>query len=786
MVGPCRRFLALLVWGCSLGYVSEPVQAQDTAAEKPPVAGEQTEGRLAPGAYALPGEDPPKSFVPAHPRTVAESKRIESLRYYATARAQEDLRQYPEAIQSLEKSLAADPDAIPVLRRLSRICFAMGKDVEAIAYCQRVIAADPGDIETVALLIDHYKDDPQGAEALLKTALSNPKLNKSSPGALFLEFELGNIYETTLRFDQAADSFLKIVDALDEKSNARLSPSELRRFLGNDEGQAYLHFGRVFLQARKYDQAIRAFRRGLVYDTDEPLLLLYLSQAFQEAGRNEEALATIERFLQRQPRGRETYDLLVKILVKLKREGEVIPRLENYAAIDPRNVPLQYVLAEQYKEAGQAEKAKAVYNKLLDDQKETQGFGENFPRLVKDRKTEELITLLVRVTGRMKRLDPIRNQIDELASDGAYIDEVLDTGLKMISATPPPFDPQDGWFVLVNLATQANRPAKKVALLRWSLNRMPNPLIYREMIATLVDLGRYGEAEQTLRELFEKFRDERTTRNLITLAQIQARGENFAEALTTIEGALTQDPNDPDAIRIHAVLLNQAGKSDEAIETLRATLKADPNNPDLSLLLGNLLSQVGKSDEAIDLLKDLIAKNQNNDEVLKFARSTLSVVYTNLGDYAKGEAELEALFARDPSDATVNNDLGYLYADQGKNLEKAETMIRKAVSAEPGNAAFLDSLGWVLFKRGKLEEAKTPLEKAATDPKNEDTTVHDHLGDVYFQLQERAKAKSSWERAVRLGTKSRPPEKRLPEIRKKLQLLQDLDPSPRPAKASTP
>ena len=752
MVGPCRRFLALLVWGGSFGFVLDRVQAQEPTTEKPATTAEPTSGRLAPGAYALPGEDPPKSFVPAHPRTVAESKRIESLRYYATARAQEDLREYPEAIQSLEKALAADPDATAVLRRLSRICFAMGKDVEAIAYCQRVIAADPGDIETVALLIDHYKDDPQGAEALLKTALANPKLDKASTGALFLEFELGNIYESTLRFDQAADSFLQIVDALDEKSNARLSPSELRRFLGNDEAQAYLHFGRVFLQARRFDQAIRSFRRGLVYDGDEPLLLLYLSQAFQEAERNDEALATIERFLQRQPRGRETYDLLIKILVKLNRGAEVIPRLENYAAIDPRNVPLQYALAEQYKEAGQADKAKAIYNKLLDDQKETQGFGENFPRLVKERKTEELITLLVRVTGRMKRLDPIRTQVDELANDGAYIDEVLDTGLKMISATPPPFDPQDGWFVLVNLASQANRPEKKVALLRWSLNRMPNPLIYRELLGTLVDLGRYGEAEQTLRELFEKFRTERTTRNLITLAQIQARGNQFAEALTTIEGALAQDPNDPDAIRIHAVLLNQSGKSDEAI----------------------------------GVLKDLIAKNQNNDEVLKFARSTLSTVYTNLGDYAKGEAELEVLFARDPSDATVNNDLGYLYADQGKNLEQAETMIRKALSVEPSNAAFLDSLGWVLFKRGKIEEAKTPLEKAAADPKNEDTTVHDHLGDVYFQLQERARAKSSWERAVQLGTQSRPPDKRLPEIRKKLQLLGEFDPSPRPAKASTP
>ena len=48
-------------------------------------------------------------------------------------------------------------------------------------------------------------------------------------------------------------------------------------------------------------------------------------------------------------------------------------------------------------------------------------------------------------------------------------------------------------------------------------------------------------------------------------------------------------------------------------------------------------------------------------------RSGLSVIYVNRGDFAMGEAELEALLDREHDDAGVNNDLGYLYADQGKN-----------------------------------------------------------------------------------------------------------------------
>ena len=781
MVGPFRRFVTLLTLGWLVGSPSG-FGAQDPK-PKPPAT--DPEARPAPADFALPGEDPPRAFVPARPRTVEEQKRVESLRYYAAARALEDRRQFNDAIKELEKALACDPESTPVLRRLSRIDFALGREAPAIAYSRRVLAADPGDVETLALLVGHYKEDPPAAEALLKEAAGNPKLDKNSVGALYIDFELGNIYESSLRFDKAAAAFAKVVDALDEKTNARLAPADLRRFLGNDEAQAYLRFGRVFLQAKKNDLAIKALRRGLVYDPDEPLLLLFLSQTYQEAGRAEEALTLVERFLKRQPRGRETYDLLARILTTLKREKEIVPRLEKYAAADSKNVPLQYALAERYKAAGQAQKAQAIFNLLLAEQRDTQDFAENFPKLLKERKTEELLQLLIKAGGRLRRLDAVKPQVDLLVADPAYTDEVLDAGLRMISSSPPAFDPQEGWIVLVSIATEGKRAAKLAGLLRWSLQRMPNPIVYRELIFTLFDQGRFGEAEAALKELIEKFPDEKNTRNQILLGQIQAKAGKNDEAIATVRDAVKQEPNDPDAIRTLAVLLSQAGKNDEAIATVRNVLKADATNPDLNALLGSMLMQAGKNDEAIALFRSLLDRFPNNDEVAKVARSSLSTIYTTMGDFAKGEAELEVLFAKNPDDPGVNNDLGYLYADQGKNLEKAEAMIRKAVTEEPDNYAYLDSLGWVLFKRGKFQEARTPLEKAQADPRA-DSTIPDHLGDVYFQLQLPAKAKVAWERALKVAGQAKPTDKRLPEIQKKLESLKQFEPSPRPKAGDNP
>jgi len=781
MVGPFRRYAVGMALGWALVFAG--VGLADGPAPKAP--GADPGSKPKPADFGLPGEDPPRGFVPARPRSVEEQKKIESLRLYAAARALEGRQRLPEAIKALEQALASDPESIPALRRLGRINFALGREAAGIAVSRRALAADPGDVKTVAMLVEHYKDDLPAAEAMLAEAAGNPKLDKASVGALYIEYELGNVYEATLRVEKAAACFARVVDALDEKANARLSNTDLARFLGDDAAQAYHRFGRVFFQARKVDLAIKAFRRGLVYDPDDPSLILALSETFDRSGRPADALIYVEKFLKRQPPGRESYDLLAKILVSLKREKEIIPRLEKYAEADPKNVPLKYALADRYKLAGQAEKARAIYNEFLAEQRDVPNFPDEFARLLKERKTEDLLALLVKVTGRLKKLDPVRAQVDDLVKDPAYADEVLDAGLRMISAKPPGLEPQEGWGVLVTIANEGKRYDRLAALWRWSLGRMPNPIIYRELILTLIDLGKFAEADATFRELFEKFPDERNARNLVELARVQARAEKFDAATETVREALKQEPNDPDAIRTLAFLLNQAGKVDEAVGAIRDALKLDVANPDLNNLLGSFLVQAGRNDEAIALFKGLIDKFPNNDEVVKAARSGLSNVYTGLGDFAKGEAELEILFAKTPDDPGLNNDLGYLYADQGKNLEKAEEMIRKAVAEDPENYAYLDSLGWVLFKRGKVEEAKGHLEKASADSKA-DTTIPDHLGDVYFQLQELGKARSAWERALKIAEQAKPPDKRLPEIRKKLQTLQQVQPTPRPARGDSP
>ncbi len=293
------------------------------------------------------------------------------MRLYSAARALEDRRAWADAAALLQEALKLDPDSIAVARRLTRIYIgALARPELAVEYGKRVLKIEPGDSETLTQLVDYYrKNDAAGAEAVLNEVLANPKLEAHAPGRLLAEFELGKLYSGRLhQTDKAADAFAKVLDALDDKSANRLSPADQFRILGNDPATAYLNLGLVFLEAKRYELAVKALERGQVYDEDNSQISLFLADTLLKLKKGDQALALVERQIERQTPFLEAYELLARVLKGLNREQEITPRLEAAAKRDSKNVPLQYVLADRYRETGEVDKAEALYKELLNSQ----------------------------------------------------------------------------------------------------------------------------------------------------------------------------------------------------------------------------------------------------------------------------------------------------------------------------------------------------------------------------------------------------------------------------------
>jgi tetratricopeptide (TPR) repeat protein len=338
------------------------------------------------------------------------------------------------------------------------------------------------------------------------------------------------------------------------------------------------------------------------------------------------------------------------------------------------------------------------------------------------------------------------------------------------------------------------RLVKLLRLERRLAEKNPSAILLSEIADTQRRMGSYADAATTVEQLISKYPSARSVLTLVALADLHRRAGHNEALKAALRQAMQLDPSDGAAQNRLAGLLSDVGQVDDAVRVLRAASQKEPNNPVYDLMLGGILTKYGRNDEAIKLFETLLKRHGDNEEVVKIIRPSLSVIYVNQGDYAKGEAELEQIIKRFPEEPGLNNDLGYLYAEQGKNLDKSESMIRKALQEEPDNRAYLDSLGWVLFKRGKAKEALEALQKAVErmkaeteqDGTNPDATILEHLGDVLFQLQQLDKASDAWRQAARCAEQAIPPEKRLPEIRKKLESLEQLGPIPKPSSNRTP
>jgi tetratricopeptide (TPR) repeat protein len=753
--------------------------------------------------FGQPGDDPPRPFVPLRPSTTDDRRRVEVMRLYAAGRALEDRQQWKEAVAVLEDALKLEPDSIAVARRLCRLYIgALAQPDLAVDYGKRVLKAEPGDSDTLSQLVEYYRrTSPPAAESLLNEVLANPKLEPHAFGRLLAQNELGRLYSGRLhQTEKAADSYAKVMVALDDKSANRLTPVEMFRILGNNPAMGYFNLAMVFLAAKRDELAVKALEHGLVYDEDNTQISLLLADTLLKLKRGQQALAVVDRHIERQTPFVEAYELLARVLKALNREKEITPRLEAAARRDSKNIPLQYVLADRYQQAGENDKADALYKSLLSSQPTPQTYRALASSLLKRKKAADFLKVVSEAIKRPEGVEAIKSQLAAAAADDEMAEGMLEAGLKQTTAAPKTLS-KSTYEVLSyvangsaqNAENKNRRLVKLLGIERFYAEQNPGPIIQNEIVDTLWRLGRYAESASALEKLMAEHPGTKSVQRLVLLADLHRRAGHNEAVKSTLREAMRLDPSDGQAQNGLAQLLSRVGQVDDAVRVLREAARREPGNPEHDLNQALILTQYARNDDAIKVLESILKRFADNDDVVKMARPILSMVYVNLGDYVKGEAELEGLLTRFPDDAGVNNDLGYLYAEQGKNLEKAEAMIRKALAVSE-HSAYLDSLGWVLFKRGKAKEAIEPLVKASEKTKeqaeqegtNPDATVFEHLGDVYFHLHDLRKAAESWGEAAKYAERAVPPEKRLPEIRKKITSLEQLGPIPKSPAARTP
>ncbi len=109
------------------------------------------------------------------------------------------------------------------------------------------------------------------------------------------------------------------------------------------------------------------------------------------------------------------------------------------------------------------------------------------------------------------------------------------------------------------------------------------------------------------------------------------------------------------------------------------------------------------------------------------AHSMIALMLHSQEKYPEAKQVYQRILAIDPRAVVAANNLAYLYADEGENLDVALSLAQSAKSARPHDADVNDTLGLVYLRRDLPALDKEPLEQSVkAKPRN--ALYQYHLG----------------------------------------------------------
>lgn len=688
-----------------------------------------------------------------------------------------DLEAAAEAFQKASDSDAKS--AVPV-RALAMVQFRMGKPDEGNATAEKAMRLDPNDYETrleMAILRGSNRQFENAAK-LLEEALGSETLKKKSFDYIHIHQVRAAVLLEMRNLSAAADSYEIILEGLERPEDFSLTDREHKTLLKN-RMTGYEVTGRILLEAGRIPKAIKAFealsRTEKDVAGDHNLLL---ARACFQQDQLDVCEKNLNRYFETGRRTNESLLLLRDLYQATERSDALTERLEELSEDAADVAAVKMFLGQVFLDQGKADKAADVFQFVLDTTDDADAYLGLVRVEITNRDPSALIATLNRAARSRITVAQMAPLVGSVATVDSFARQAIKTCQELVVERPEDVHPAVPFFCSL-VADEMELQQEESDLLKATLALKPD----RELSMQVLDKygknqlrqGEYAEAARIFEQMLSMPNLQPIVRvnTLFQISVAYAQIEDLGAARKALEQALRMLPDEPQLLGRLALVEAADGHLEDAEDLLLKAIAGLTDNPELlietRLRLASIYAQMDQWDNATDQYLLVLELESVEKDIVRLARMGLSNAYVQGGDMKKGQEVLETIYAEDPADPGVNNDLGYLYADQGEKLEQAEKMIRIAVEAEPENPAYLDSLGWVLFKRGKNEEALVHLRKANANPDYQDATLLEHQGDVHQALQQSEEAKLMWKKAADIEEGSKRPDKSvLKRLREKL------------------
>ncbi len=445
----------------------------------------------------------------------------------------------------------------------------------------------------------------------------------------------------------------------------------------------------IYFDMKMFPEAALQFERLAEMEPTEKRHLFYLAHAYLADEKYEEALGVFSRILEFDPENENAQVQALWLELKLKRYGAAIYTLESLMENNGNDDKLQLTLGELYFRSGKVDKAVEIFKNMVDEKPAfIPAWVALFEAYIEQGEQERFLLELKRF----------------------YAVEEIDVSRKIELAK---------LFIIRAEKEEAYWKPAGTMVGELVMFRPDDPSVY--VIRGVYHLGQKKFARAT--GDFQKALDLDSQNSFAweELASAFMSQEQYLQVLYTVKQAK-----------------KSVGRSSQRLEVMK----------------GFALFRLEKYRESVEVLEKVLAFKEGKPSrwLLVQASVTRAMAYDKLRDQVRSIKAYKDVLEIDPENALAWNNLAYLYAERGENLEEAMRFAKQAVDAEPENPVFLDTLGWLYYKTGNYQKARELIEKALSKEPDE-PEIYEHLSEILRALGDADKAGEYLEKARELRNK---------------------------------
>lgn len=652
-----------------------------------------------------------------------------------------------KAREKAELILEKSPDNIEALSLLSGIQLQENDIDSAIATLEKVASIDPKHFNTQLSLgrifllkasIEQNEisliNDPQKLEDL-KAQLKGDieKAENAFINAIYLDpkstspyISLSGIYARTGEWDKAETTLKEMLDSsdsryqdlyylatfyegrsmLDEAENAY---QEAVASAPSDDISPLMNLGGYYARRKSYDKALEAFNKAAEIKKDDLNIMASLAQLYFDFGKIDESEAVVDKILEEDKGNLSAVFLKGRLFLYNKDYTNALERFEAVIKDKPENYLAHYMKALCLLEKGDTTLARESLVKAIE-------LNQNLidARLI-------LAELYIKSGDRNLASEQVEAV---LAQSSENVRALIFKG------------------ILEEDAKAAEAAFKKVVSLD-----PENPAGYLRLGVLYNLIGRKDDSLKNLQKSLDL--NPMQTNALGMILDIYVKDKRYDDAFSICEKQKEKVKDSPSAFALieyfEGNIFIEQKDSKKAEEHFNEAIQIDPNILPPYQALASIYAKEKRFDEAIEQYKAIVERNPKYAIAYMF----LGILYDHIGDDENAEANYRKALEINPKYGPAANNLAYMLADRGGNIDEALNWAQVAKEQLPNNAPVMDTLGWIYYLKGSYLNAISEL-RDSLELVPDKAEVNYHLGIAYYKNNQMSKAKECLKKALEI------------------------------------